>query len=433
VEAGHAPAELTDSGDWREDIDLLSHRYMLEDTAIGLSFLTSVGRWAGQPMPIAEGMLAIASTITGTDLYGNGRTFENLGLNGLTRGSATRPAAKRPGPETMNNRGILVVGAGRMGRGIALSYALAGIDVVLVNLKHRSTAEFEELVISINQGIRYDLEFMVDRGYLGQDKIKTTLDLVATVQGSGENHRFDPSEIATEIIYEALPETLELKREAFDWINRHVEKQTVIASTTSTLNVDELAEFVDQPGRFVNAHWLNPAHLMPLVEIAVGTHSEEAAFQRVHSSLTRVGKVPVRCTASAGYIVPRIQALAMNEAARLVEEGVASAAEVDKAVRVGFGLRFAVLGLLEFIDWGGNDILYHASRHLSRTVDENRYRVPEIVRDNMHSGRNGIREKIGFYDYQDMDIDAYRRERLIRLVELIEQMNLLPAGLTRQP
>jgi opine dehydrogenase len=86
VEAGHAPAELTDSGDWREDIDLLSHRYMLEDTAIGLSFLTSVGRWAGQPMPIAEGMLAIASTITGTDLYGNGRTFENLGLNGLTRG-----------------------------------------------------------------------------------------------------------------------------------------------------------------------------------------------------------------------------------------------------------------------------------------------------------------------------------------------------------
>jgi 3-hydroxybutyryl-CoA dehydrogenase len=123
----------------------------------------------------------------------------------------------------------------------------------------------------------------------------------------------------------------------------------------------------------------------------------------------------------------------MNEAARLVEEGVASAAEVDKAVRVGFGLRFAVLGLLEFIDWGGNDILYHASRHLSRPVDENRYRVPEIVRDNMHSGRNGIREKIGFYDYQDMDIDAYRRERLIRLVELIEQMNLLPAGLTRQP
>ncbi len=337
----------------------------------------------------------------------------------------------------MKTHGILIIGAGRMGRGIALSYALAGIDIVLVDLKHRSTAEFEELVASIKHDIRHDLDVLVDPGFLGRDKVQTTLDLITTVQGSGENHRFDcaeiTTEIATEIVYEALPETLELKRLAFDWINRNVDSQTVIASTTSTLNVDELAEFVDQPGRFVNAHWLNPAHLMPLVEIAVGTHSEEAAFQKVHTSLTRVGKVPVRCTASAGYIVPRIQALAMNEAARLVEEGVASAAEVDKAVRVGFGLRFAVLGLLEFIDWGGNDIMYHATRHLARTVDENRYSVPEIIRDNMHSGRNGIREKIGFYDYRDMDIDAYRRERLVRLLELIEQMKLLPAGLARHP
>ncbi len=80
-----AHEELTDSGDWREDIDLLSHRYMLEDTAIGLSFMTSVGRWAGQPMPIAEGMLAIASAITGKNLYDSGRTFENLGLDGFSR------------------------------------------------------------------------------------------------------------------------------------------------------------------------------------------------------------------------------------------------------------------------------------------------------------------------------------------------------------
>lgn len=80
-----AHEELTDSGDWREDIDLLTHRYMLEDTATGLSFLTSVGHWAGQPMPIAEGMLAIASAITSTDLYKHGRTFENLDLASFSR------------------------------------------------------------------------------------------------------------------------------------------------------------------------------------------------------------------------------------------------------------------------------------------------------------------------------------------------------------
>ena len=127
-------------------------------------------------------------------------------------------------------------------------------------------------------------------------------------------------------------------------------RAAVVASTTSTLNVDELAEMVTEPKRFLNAHWLNPAHLMPLVEVAVGAATSEAAYAALHDSLSAIGKVPVRCAASPGYIVPRIQALAMNEAARLVEEGVASSEDVDTAVRVGFGLRFAVLGLLEFID-----------------------------------------------------------------------------------
>jgi 3-hydroxybutyryl-CoA dehydrogenase len=80
--------------------------------------------------------------------------------------------------------------------------------------------------------------------------------------------------------------------------------------------------------------------------------------------LEGIGKVPVVCAATPGFIVPRIQALAMNEAARMVEEGVASAEDIDKAIRYGFGFRYAVLGLLEFIDWGGGDILYYASRHL---------------------------------------------------------------------
>ena len=104
---------------------------------------------------------------------------------------------------------------------------------------------------------------------------------------------------------------------------------------------------------------------MPLVEIAVGQHTSPETVQSMRAMLEGLGKVPVVCSASPGYIVPRIQALAMNEAARLVQEGVASAEDIDTAVRVGFGLRFAVLGLLEFIDWGGNDILYYASGHLS--------------------------------------------------------------------
>ena len=143
-------------------------------------------------------------------------------------------------------------------------------------------------------------------------------------------------------------------------------RQPIIASTTSTILVDDLSSAVEHPERFLNAHWLNPAFLVPLVEISPGARTDPAVTARVKALLEGVGKVPVVCAARPGYIVPRIQALAMNEAARMVEEGVASAEDIDKAIKYGFGFRFAVLGMLEFIDWGGGDILYYASRYLDR-------------------------------------------------------------------
>jgi 3-hydroxybutyryl-CoA dehydrogenase len=143
--------------------------------------------------------------------------------------------------------------------------------------------------------------------------------------------------------------------------------------------------------------------------------------------LKSIGKVPVVCASSPGYIVPRIQALAMNEAARMVEEGIASAQDIDTAVRVGFGLRFAVLGLLEFIDWGGGHILYYASRNLAANLDPARFAAPPIVERNMQEGRRGLRDGVGFFDYRERDVDLYRRERLAAFVALLRHRNLMPA------
>jgi 3-hydroxybutyryl-CoA dehydrogenase len=108
--------------------------------------------------------------------------------------------------------------------------------------------------------------------------------------------------------------------------------------------------------------------------------------------LKRIGKVPVQCSPAAGYIVPRIQALAMNEAARMVEEGVASAEDIDTAIRVGFGLRFSVLGMLEFIDWGGGDILFYASHYLAQAIDP-RFLPPNVIAENtrdLHAARSAL-------------------------------------------
>jgi 3-hydroxybutyryl-CoA dehydrogenase len=226
------------------------------------------------------------------------------------------------------------------------------------------------------------------------------------------------------LVFEGVPEIVDLKREVLAQASKCVGPEAVIASTTSTILVDDISGAVVDPERFLNVHWLNPAYLIPLVEISPGVATDPDVTAKVKLILEGIGKVPVVCAATPGFIVPRIQALAMNEAARMVEEGVASAEDIDKAVRYGFGFRYAVLGLLEFIDWGGGDILYYASRYLEDALGSDRYRAPEVISRNMREGRIGLRTGAGFIDYSGLDVDAYREQRLAELVNLLRHFRL---------
>ena len=199
------------------------------------------------------------------------------------------------------------------------------------------------------------------------------------------------------VIFEAVPEVLDLKRQVLAHACA-LAPQPIIASTTSTILVDELASAVERPERFLNAHWLNPAFLVPLVEISPSARTDPSVTQRLRALLESIGKVPVVCAARPGYIVPRIQALAMNEAARLVEEGVASAEDIDKAIKYGFGVRFATLGMLEFIDWGGGDILYYASRYLTDALGSERYAAPQIIERNMAEEPHRAQDAQGLHE-----------------------------------
>ena len=318
-------------------------------------------------------------------------------------------------------RSVGVVGAGRMGEGIALSFAYAGVPVVLLDVKARPANERQAYFQSVRDNLRRELQMLVRLELLQDSQAEDVLDLIVV----GAKDQLTTPLAACQLVFEAVPEVASVKRETFAWMGAQVAPDAIIASTTSTFLVTELAEMVQGPGRFVNAHWLNPAHLMPLVEISRSENTDDAVVERLLSLLKQIGKVPVVCNASAGFIVPRIQALAMNEAARMVEEGVASAEDIDTAVRVGFGLRFSVLGLLEFIDWGGGDILYYASRYLGDALDP-RFHAPQVISDNMHNGRNGLRDGVGFYDYQGVDLEAYKLRRLGDLVRKLELSGLTP-------
>jgi 3-hydroxybutyryl-CoA dehydrogenase len=311
-----------------------------------------------------------------------------------------------------------------MGRGIAVVFAYAGHKVALIDFKPRDEAAFKNLSNGALNEVRVTLATLAGFGLFDPAAVETLMGRVSVIPDSAAQAALS----SAAIVFEGVPEVLGLKREALARASKLAGPTPIIASTTSTILVDDLSGAVGHPQRFLNAHWLNPAFLVPLVEVSPGQHTDPAVTERVKALLERVGKVPVVCAARPGYIVPRIQALAMNEAARMVEEGVASAQDIDKAIKFGFGIRFATLGMLEFIDWGGGDILFHASRYLKGALGSERFASPEIVERNMAEGRRGLRDGAGFLDYDGLDVDTYRRERLKAFVDLLGHF-----GLNRPP
>jgi 3-hydroxybutyryl-CoA dehydrogenase len=319
---------------------------------------------------------------------------------------------------------IACVGAGRMGRGIAHAFAYAGHEIRLVDSKPRDAEQYRRVCEDALNEISGSLTSIAEIGGFDPSAIDGIMARVAIAPYEQARSAL----AGVHHIFEAVPETEEAKKAALAFIHENAERDATVASTTSTFLSTHLAEFSGRPERFLNAHWLNPAFLVPLIELSPTPQTDRAVVEEFKSLLTSIGKVPVECAASPGYIVPRIQALAMNEAARLVEEGVATAEDIDKAVKYGFGFRFAVLGLLEFIDWGGGDILYYASRYLAGAMNDKRFETPKIVHDNMAAGRNGLREGKGFLDYSGMDVPAYRRARLAEFQRMLQQ-----AGLAKPP
>jgi 3-hydroxybutyryl-CoA dehydrogenase len=319
-------------------------------------------------------------------------------------------------------KNIVTLGAGRMGRGIAQVFAYAGYPVTMLDMKERSTEDATKLHKSAVEEIRSNLTFLAAEGVFDAAEISMIVGRIAFAPvGDAEDLLTD-----ADVIFEGVPEVLEVKKAALDIASRYASADAIIASTTSTILVESLAGFVTNPERFLNAHWLNPAFLIPLVEVSPGERTAEKTTATLMAILESVGKVPIRCKAAPGYIVPRIQALAMNEAARIVEEGVATAEDVDRAIRVGFGPRFASMGLLEFIDWGGGDILYYASNYMTKALDAERFAPPDVVVENMDKGHIGLSAGKGFYDFEAMDVDAYRKETLARFVGLIRHLGHLP-------
>ena len=312
---------------------------------------------------------------------------------------------------------VASLGAGRMGRGIGHVFAWAGFEVDVIDFKPRADAQ--RVAQDAIAEIRGNLQLLAQLGLV--DDVERILRRISIISLDGAEESLRKADV----LFEGVTETEEAKRDAFARACKHLRPDAIIASTTSSMLADKLAAMVTRPERFLNAHFLNPAYLIPLVEVSPAKSTSERTFAQVKDLLEKAGKVVVRCNPSPGFIVPRLQAAAMNEAARLVEEGVATPEEIDRAVRAGFGPRYTAMGLCEFIDYGGLDILYYASTSMARALDAPRYEPPALVKKLMQEGKRGTREGEGLYDWRGRDLPAYQRDLVGRYVALFQHLGLL--------
>jgi 3-hydroxybutyryl-CoA dehydrogenase len=325
---------------------------------------------------------------------------------------------------------IAAVGAGRMGRGIAHVFAYAGHPVSLIDFKPRAKADMARLAKAAKAEIAGNLKFLSRHKLLTAGQVAKVLDLIEVI-GVDEAPR---ALAEAALIWEGVPETMAAKEDALGRMSALARPDAILASTTSTILTTELARFVRHPARFLNAHFLNPAFLIPLVEVMPGPDTDPKVTRKLVDRLEAVGKVPVQCKASPGYILPRLQSLLLSEAARMVHEGVATAEDIDKSVMFGFGPRYSTMGPIEFIDWGGVDILYYAGNYLAKALNSPRHAPPPEVDQMMKDGRRGMREGRGYYDFTKMDVGAYQRAKLARFVKLLHFLGQMPKpGVPNRP
>jgi 3-hydroxybutyryl-CoA dehydrogenase len=305
---------------------------------------------------------------------------------------------------------VAVLGAGRIGRQIALAFALGGCHVRLIDVKEeRSVADAERTLSDARREMARDAGLMVEEHVIDAAAAAAALGRVEERVGLGALQDCG-------FVQEALPESVPLKRAALARLGAVVAEGTIVASTSSTISPSHLADALVGPDRFLVAHWLNPAHVIPLVDVVPSPVTSSAAVERTLDLLTRLGKVPVTCRDSPGFIGPRLQVLLMNEAVRLVEEGVATPEDVDRAFRSGMGFRYASIGLFEFIDWGGVDILYRAGRYMTEALGDARFKPPRLVEEKMARNELGPKTGRGFFDYAGDRREAFETEKVRALL-----------------
>lgn len=279
---------------------------------------------------------------------------------------------------------IAVLGAGTMGRGIAHVSALAGYTTNLYDVDAGQLGAAERSIHrNLDKGVELGkLEAEAATG--AKERLALEDDLAAAV-------------IDADLVIEAAPESMELKIELFQAVSRHCPDTTLFASNTSALSVTEIAGASGRPGRFAGMHFFNPVHRMKLLELVRGLETSEATLAAMTEVGRCMGKEVIVVRDVPGFATSRINALIGNEAFRMLEQGVASADDIDKAVKLGLN---HPMGPFEMGDLVGLDVRLKILEHLHATLGET-FRPSNLMRQYVQAGRFGRKSGRGVHTYDE--------------------------------
>nr|BAJ46931.1 3-hydroxyacyl-CoA dehydrogenase/enoyl-CoA hydratase [Candidatus Caldarchaeum subterraneum] len=302
---------------------------------------------------------------------------------------------------------MVVVGAGVMGHGIAEVAALAGFDVVMVDVA-------EEFLAKGLEKIRWSLEKFVEKKRITKEAADAAFSRIRTSTNLAE------AVVDTDLVIEAAPEDIKIKKNIFQVLSQNAPAHAILATNTSTLPITEIASATNRPEKVVGMHFFNPPPLMPLLEVIAGEKTSQETLAKAVEIGKKMGKTVVICRKDVpGFIVNRILTPLLNHSCQLVEDGVYTVAEIDSALRYRLGLP---MGAFELADYTGIDVIVLASKSIKER-DPNTPPVCSQFQRLYEKGNYGLKSGKGFYEYRG---GVYERPSIPReageKVDLVELM-----------
>ena len=306
---------------------------------------------------------------------------------------------------------IAVLGAGVMGTGIAQTFAMKGHQVMMIYVY--DDKERAKPIETMTQ----NLQILADNGVLDSGKISEITDRVCFTESLEEAAAF------ADIIFECIVENLAVKQEYFAKLDALCAPQVILATNTSAISVTEIAEKSSHKERIIGTHYWNPAYLMPLVEVIRTEYVSDEVVKETCQLLEGAGKKPVVVQKDVpGFLANRMQHALFREAISIVENGIATAEDVDKAIKYGFGMRLGIRPPMEVIDAGGTDLTYSIHKYLFPHI-ENSTKPSKLLKQKLDEGKLGFKSGEGFMKWTKEDIEKSQKELIEGLIKVAKALD----------